>query len=541
MATGQKLRTIGGGTDSRAFPRARGDSPVIRDSRVRALAFGTALFVVAWLGVILLTPWIRFVVYTPRAKTGFDVTVSLLCLFVAMVLVLFPEQEQRERFRWLALGFVIFGVGGLIFGYLAPLFHSTDGLAQAMYCSLVVRSTALLAMAIGLATPHPPAPGRRAVLAISTTSVVLAVVAVLFADRLPVLARVADLQVAARDSDATLAGLTTTHWLLSAIPFGLAVVAAAGVLRHASMYVGRTWLAVAMVLIAGSQLHTMFWPSAFSPVLTTSSLLRLAFTLVVAIGAFFALRSVADERATVLAGERELGVRMAELSRLRADFTAMVAHELASPAAVLQGYATMLATGSLGPELQAEAAEAIRSEAELIQTLIEDVRAAASAEREDFSIRLRSVPLRPILAEAAGYGRSLPGAHPIDMSVAGDLSVEADPERIGQVLRNLVSNACRHTPPGTPVTVRAFERGGCVRIEVADAGPGIHPDDLGRIFEKFGRGRDALGDRVPGVGLGLYLSRRIIHAHGGHLAVESKPGEGATFRVELPATTPWAT
>ena len=80
------------------------------ESRARVLALGTALFVVAWLGVILLTPWIRFVVYTPRAKTGFDVTVSLLCLFVAMVLVLFPDQAQRERFRWLALGFAIFGI-----------------------------------------------------------------------------------------------------------------------------------------------------------------------------------------------------------------------------------------------------------------------------------------------------------------------------------------------------------------------------------------------------------------------------------------------
>jgi signal transduction histidine kinase len=402
-----------------------------------------------------------------------------------------------------------------------------------MYCSLVVRSAALLAMAIGLATPDPPAPTRRAVIAISASSIGLAAIAVLFADQFPVLAHVNDLEAVARESDATMNGLTTAHWVLSAVPLGLAIVAVGGVLRNAVLYAGRSWLAVAMVLIAGSQLHTMFWPSAFSPVLTTASVLRLAFTLVVAVGAFFALRSVADERADVLAAERELRARMADLARLRADFTAMVAHELASPAAVLQGYAAMLATGSLGPELQAEAAAAIRGEAELIETLIEDVRAASSAERDDFHVRLRRTAVVPLVAEAAAYGRSLPGEHPVDIAADADLWIEADPERIGQVLRNLVSNACKHTPPGTPVSVRAFERGDCVRIEVADAGPGIHPDDLSRIFEKFGRGRDAIGERIPGVGLGLYLSRRIIQAHGGHLGVESRPGEGATFWLEM--------
>jgi signal transduction histidine kinase len=74
-----------------------------------------------------------------------------------------------------------------------------------------------------------------------------------------------------------------------------------------------------------------------------------------------------------------------------------------------------------------------------------------------------------------------------------------------------------------------------VRIEVADSGPGIHPDDVDRIFEKFGRGRDAEGNRRPGVGLGLYLSRRIIEAHGGELRMRNS-SDGATFWFELPMT-----
>jgi signal transduction histidine kinase len=505
-----------------------------RFDRARSLASATAVLVVVWFAAILLTPWIRFVIYTPRAKTGFDVTLSILSLFVALVLALFPNEGERDRLRWLALGFTILGVGGLIFGYLAPLFDATDGLGQAMYCSLAVRSAALMAMAIGLAMPAVPSPDRGNLLAMSGVAVGLAAIAILFADQLPTLAHVDDLAAAARQSDATLGGLTTAHWLLSAVPLGLAVAAAIGLIRNGVAYTGQVWLAVGMVLMAGSQLHTMFWPSAFSPVLTTASILRLAFTLAVVFGAVFALRGVAEERAAVLAAERELGTRMAELARLRADFTAMVAHELAAPAAVLKGYAAMLTTGSLDYDRQKEAATAIQDEAELIATLIEDVRSAASAELDDFSLRIVPTAVAPLLADAAEYALSQPGEHPVSVSCDVQARILADPERLGQVLRNLVSNACKHTPPGTSVSLKVCERNDRVRIEVADDGPGIHPDDLGRIFEKFGRGRDAVGERVPGVGLGLYLSRRIIQSHGGRLGVESKPGKGATFWVELP-------
>jgi len=511
------------------------DAParVYQFTRARSLALATAVLVVVWFAAILLTPWIRFVIYTPRAKTGFDVSLSILSLFVALVLALFPDEAERDRFRWLALGFAILGIGGLIFGYLAPLFDSTDDLGQAMYCSLAVRSSALLAMAIGLAAPDVPVLDRPRLISIGALAVALSAVAILFANRLPTLARVDDLAEAARQSDATLLGLSSAHWLLSAVPLGLAVAAAMGLIRHGMSGPGQSWLAVAMVLMAGSQLHMMFWPSAFSPVLTTASILRLAFTLVVVLGAVFALRGVAEERAAVLAAERELGARMAELASLRADFTAMVAHELAAPAAVLKGYAAMLSTGSLDHDRQKEAAAAIQDEADLIATLIEDVRTAASAEREDFSLRIVPTAVAPLLRDAAAYGRSLPGDHPVTLSCDVQARVMADPERIGQVLRNLVSNACKHTPPGTPVALRAEERGDFVRIEVADEGPGIHPDDLGRIFEKFSRGRNAVGERVPGVGLGLYLSRRITQSHGATLGVESTPGQGAAFWFEV--------
>ena len=109
----------------------------------------------------------------------------------------------------------------------------------------------------------------------------------------------------------------------------------------------------------------------------------------------------------------------------------------------------------------------------------------------------------------------------------------ADPERIGQVLRNLLSNAAKYSPEGTPIELRVIGKKGRVRLEVADRGPGIHPEDVTRIFEKFGRGRDREGRKMPGVGLGLYLSQRIVRGHGSELTVRTRPGGGSVFGFDL--------
>ncbi len=117
--------------------------------------------------------------------------------------------------------------------------------------------------------------------------------------------------------------------------------------------------------------------------------------------------------------------------------------------------------------------------------------------------------------------------------IEADCTVQADPERIGQVLRNLLSNAGKYSPPSTPIEIRVTHRADRVRIEVADQGYGIHPDDLARIFEKFGRGRDQFDRRIAGVGLGLYLSRRIVQEHGSDITVHSARGVGSVFGFEL--------
>ena len=244
---------------------------------------------------------------------------------------------------------------------------------------------------------------------------------------------------------------------------------------------------------------------------------------------------VETERARLLAIEQEHARRLRELAILKADFTAMVAHELGSPVAAIQGLAEMLSIGQLSPTDQTHALGAILAEARLLATLANDVQVAAGVEQDDFTVRPRPVPASALLADAAAFARTLPGQHPVTLSTRPGDQVWADPERIAQVLRNLLGNAARHTPPGTPIELRATRTGKHVRLEVADRGPGIPPEDLVRIFEKFGRAGAARDRHVPGVGLGLYISRRLCRAHGTELEVASSPESGTVFSFDLEA------
>ena len=240
-----------------------------------------------------------------------------------------------------------------------------------------------------------------------------------------------------------------------------------------------------------------------------------------------------DERAALLAAEREYARRLTDLAALKADFTAMVAHELGSPIAAVRGLLDMVATGDLTAEEQRQALEAMRTEAAVLHTLLRDVQAITTVERDDFAVHPVPVTLRTLLAGAAASARALPGAHPIVWPTDAEGSVLADPVRIAQVLHNLLGNATKYSPDGTTIELRATRRGAKVRIEVRDRGPGIAAADRGRIFEKYQRARRASDPPVAGLGVGLYVSRRIVQAHGSDLAVEPRAGGGSVFAFEL--------
>lgn len=231
---------------------------------------------------------------------------------------------------------------------------------------------------------------------------------------------------------------------------------------------------------------------------------------------------------------REYNRRLEELAVMKADLSAMAAHELGSPLAAVRGLVEMLETGDHAAEEQKRLLAAIDSEAEKLFRLVSDVREAAAAEREDFEVRPEAVAVSELLEDATVFAENLPGGGwlEVESTVAGE--VWADRNRIVQVLRNLISNAVKYSPGREPIILRVLDGENSVRFEVIDRGSGISPEDAARIFEKFGRGRDASGRRMSGLGLGLYISRRIVRAHGGELTLHPTPGEGSSFGFDLP-------
>lgn len=513
-----------------------GNSP--RDQhkhRFWLLVAGLAVLIVGWAVLGLISEGTWFAVVSPKAQVGVEAAAALGRLFSALVLLLFPSEERAHRMRWVAAGLVVMAVGSLLFGYVAPLLASDFGPNTSMYGALVVRTLSSALIAIGL-YPRQPAPLTRRIGLITLGAFAgLSLAVVVLSHQLPFLIRERTFEELVARRRSLLPVLTPWHFALALVPLGLSVLGALGAIRRFHDERLEGWLVIAMVLAVGSQLHYLFWPTTYSTVLTSSDVLRLAFAAVVAVGAVVELRRIAVERAALLAAEQEQTRRLKELSVLRADFTAMVAHELGNPAASIRGFADVLLTGALDPQQQAEAINVIRSEAGVLTAIIGDMQTAATVERDDFSVQLRPVRLSVLVADAATYGRALPGDHPFTVvgSPDTDVMVLADSFRIRQVLRNLLSNAAKYTPAGRPIELHVSVEGRFAHLEVCDHGDGIAPDEISRIFEKFRRGRDVTGRKIPGVGLGLYLSRRIVQAHGDDLDVRSTVGAGSTFGFEL--------
>jgi signal transduction histidine kinase len=312
------------------------------------------------------------------------------------------------------------------------------------------------------------------------------------------------------------------HVIFVALTFGAFIWNLQGFVVRSSIWVP---IATLEVLQAVLGMRTQWEELIEIPLLST-----------ILVGVFLVARRRAQTQAqltALLAAEQEHSRRLSELATLKADFTAMVAHELGSPLLAIRVFANMLAADKLNPDARAQVVAAMQAEANMLNALLTDVQNAVNVERIDFTVHPRPVPLSALLADAAAYAKTLPGRHPLTTTLATDMLVMADPERISQVLHNFLSNAAKYSPEGAPINLRARLDMGRVRIEVADTGCGIHPDDLPRIFEKYERGRDYAGHKVGGVGLGLYLSRRIVEAHGTVLTAASKLGVGSEFSFTL--------
>jgi signal transduction histidine kinase len=228
--------------------------------------------------------------------------------------------------------------------------------------------------------------------------------------------------------------------------------------------------------------------------------------------------------------------RLMRFDELKNDLVATVAHEFRTPLTSLRMAIHLCADEIVGPltEKQADLMFAARQDCERLQSIVDDLLDLSRIQSGRLVLSRGAIPPRDLVdavvdahrIEASEGGVSLTG-------VAGEHlpSVGVDRERIDLVLSNLVGNALRHTPRGGSVEVTAVEGEGTVRFEVRDTGAGIPAEYQERIFEKFFR---VPGAPTGGVGLGLYLCREIVEAHGGRIGVESAPGAGSRFWFTVP-------
>ncbi|MDQ6774753.1 MAG: HAMP domain-containing histidine kinase [Actinomycetota bacterium] len=245
-------------------------------------------------------------------------------------------------------------------------------------------------------------------------------------------------------------------------------------------------------------------------------------------------------RAGPVAAGGELGVLSDAFDRMlerleraftrQRDFVSDASHELRTPLAVLRAQVELLDRETDERSRHEGAAMLLRRLDEL-NRLVGDMLTLASADAGQL-IEPRPIDLREFFEDLR---RDLPLFGERDFQLqAVDGTLQADPDRLTQVFRNIVRNAVSHTNPGDQVTITARARDGRLEISVSDSGPGIPPDQLEQIFERFHRLDHRRSRDRGGSGLGLAIARAITEAHGGSIHAESGPGQGATFRMELP-------
>ncbi|MCB9420150.1 MAG: HAMP domain-containing protein [Ardenticatenaceae bacterium] len=244
-----------------------------------------------------------------------------------------------------------------------------------------------------------------------------------------------------------------------------------------------------------------------------------------------------DEIGDLAAAFNQMSDRLARAERLRRQMTADIAHELRTPLSVIQGNVEALQDGVF--PLTAEALEPIRAKTNLLTRLVEDLRQLTLAETGQLPLDKTPTDLAALAQRTLADFRAAAESKQIGlhMNPAADLPpVSVDPQRIEQVLVNLLSNALRHTPAGGRIEVNMAGENGRIRLTISDTGPGIVKEEASNIFERFyrvdqGRTREENGG---GSGLGLAVARSIIEAHGGQIGVASESGQGAAFWFTLP-------
>lgn len=222
------------------------------------------------------------------------------------------------------------------------------------------------------------------------------------------------------------------------------------------------------------------------------------------------------------------------------QFLAGVAHDLRTPLNALKLSAQILlrAPEPPPPDRLRESLVRISAQLDRLDRMVGDLLEQTRIEAGNLELRLEELDLRGLVADVVELHRPSSEQHLLELTVPdGPVPVRGDPTRLTQVLTNLLSNAIKYSPQGGRVRVLLERTQEEVLLSVSDEGVGIPPEEHERIFEPFRRSKGSSAE-IPGIGLGLSVSRRIVRAHGGNIEVESREGAGSTFRVRLPPQRP---
>ncbi len=242
-----------------------------------------------------------------------------------------------------------------------------------------------------------------------------------------------------------------------------------------------------------------------------------------------------SEVRSLISAFNSMAGQLQEHDEQRRKWLADVTHELRTPLTILQGNLEGVADGIY--EANPERVKSMLEEVQVLTRLTDDLRILALAEAGDLQLRREPTDLSALIREVAAASRAQADASGIRLVVDLDPTIGAidvDGERIKQVLNNVLFNAMRYTPAGKAVTIqgrRVQEAAGPrVVVSVEDQGPGIAPEDLGHVFDRYYKSADSRG-----MGLGLAISKHIVEAHGGEIAISSEPGKGTRTTFSLPA------
>jgi len=218
-----------------------------------------------------------------------------------------------------------------------------------------------------------------------------------------------------------------------------------------------------------------------------------------------------------------------KLERLQQEFLAMAGHELRNPVAAIRGHA------QLAQRRQSYSESSVRTivqQTELLNRLIEDLLLASQIEADRLDLRMEVLDLVAEVQAAVAPLRT--DGREFTVEVAGtSIEVTADRHRLAQVLGNLLTNAVKYSGPAAPIRVEVASAGAMARVAISDQGIGIPAESIPQLFDRFYRVRGAAA-QSRGLGLGLYITRRIVDAHGGTVTVRSEVGRGSTFTITLP-------